>query len=329
MDLIDRYLTAVRRQLPRDNADDIVAELGDSLRSEAEDHERASGHLITEAELAALLKKRGHPWLLASRYQPKQYLIGPALFPFYLQALQIVVFWVVLPIVLFQGTFSAIFAADANASTWVREIISALFTKGWNAAIFAVGIVTIVFAILDHEKVRITLFDKWNPATLPEPSGERHVPRAETIFGLVFTLTFLTWWIGLVRIPEYFFEPHAGLRFAPAPIWATLYVPILLTAIAGAAVHVIDLVRPWRSVTVSVIDMTINAVNVAILAMILNAGEYVLVSGTGVTAEGFDRALWVNRSVAIGLGFIAVVIIFDICHELWRLRRARRTMVTV
>ena len=37
MDLIDRYLIAVRRQLPRDLQDDIARELGDSLRSEAED----------------------------------------------------------------------------------------------------------------------------------------------------------------------------------------------------------------------------------------------------------------------------------------------------
>lgn len=43
MDLIDRYLIAVRRQLPRHLQDDVIAELTDSLRSEAEDHERASG----------------------------------------------------------------------------------------------------------------------------------------------------------------------------------------------------------------------------------------------------------------------------------------------
>jgi hypothetical protein len=40
MDLIDRYLAAVRRHLPRPLQDDIVQELSDNLRSEAEERER-------------------------------------------------------------------------------------------------------------------------------------------------------------------------------------------------------------------------------------------------------------------------------------------------
>lgn len=59
IDLIDRYLIAVRRQLPRDLEADIASELADSLRSEAEEHERAAGRPLTPDEQAALLKKRG------------------------------------------------------------------------------------------------------------------------------------------------------------------------------------------------------------------------------------------------------------------------------
>jgi hypothetical protein len=102
MDLIDRYLVAVRRQLPLDMQDDIVQELSDSLRSEAEEHERVTGRPPSEDEQAALLKKRGHPWLMASRYLPQQQLIGPELYPYYRKALAFMIFWVVLPIVLFR-----------------------------------------------------------------------------------------------------------------------------------------------------------------------------------------------------------------------------------
>ena len=120
MDLIDRYLVAVRRQLPAALQDDIVQELGDSLRSEAEEHERRTGHPLTADEQAVLLKKRGHPWLMASRYLPQQQLIGPALFPYYRQALKIVVFWVVLPIVLFGGAINAIYSADSSMRLGAR-----------------------------------------------------------------------------------------------------------------------------------------------------------------------------------------------------------------
>ena len=67
MDLIDRYLTAVRRHLPRPKQDDIVSELSDSLRSEVEEREHALNRPLNEAEQAALLKQRGHPWLMANR----------------------------------------------------------------------------------------------------------------------------------------------------------------------------------------------------------------------------------------------------------------------
>src|SRR5688572_27523314 len=159
MDLIDRYLVAVRRQLPIGLQSDIVQELGDSLRSEAEEQQGQLGHPLTADEQAALLRKRGHPWLMANRYLPQQHLIGPALFPYYRQALKIVVFWVVLPIVLIAGAIHAVYSPDILRA-WGHALGGA-----WNGTIYAVGIVTIVFAVIDRQQVRINVLDNWNPAT--------------------------------------------------------------------------------------------------------------------------------------------------------------------
>ncbi len=324
MDLIDRYVIAVRRQLPGEIADDIVAELHDSLRSEAEDHERATGHPITEAEQSALLKKRGHPWLMASRYQPQQRLIGPELFPYYTQSVQIVVFWVVLPLVLFGTAIHAI-SSGGPVSEWFARAIS----SAWNGAIYAVGIVTIVFAILDHEKVRSTVLDNWNPAKLPEPAEGRVIPRSDTVIGLVFALTFLVWWTGLVRAPEFVVRPNDSITLSPAPIWATLFLPILLTTIASVGIYLVDLVRPWRTAAVSVADIITNLAGIAILVMVLRANEYVLVSGPGVLAEGVDRAYWVNQIVEWCLMIVGAIAIFDLCYEVWRVLKARGSAAVV
>ena len=117
---------------------------------------------------------------MASRYLPQQQLIGPALFPYYRQALKIVVFWVVLPIALFGGAISAIYSDDPTAG------LGRVLGAAWNGAIYAVGIVTIVFAILEHERVRITALDNWNPAKLPEPQPAARCRDRETVLGLVF-----------------------------------------------------------------------------------------------------------------------------------------------
>jgi hypothetical protein len=318
MDLIDRYLVAVRRQLPPDLQDDIIQELADSLRSEAEDQEQQSGHPLTTDEQAAMLKKRGHPWLMASRYLPQQQLIGPALFPYYRQALKIVVFWVVLPLVLFGGAIGAIYSGDPMGA-WDNVLGAA-----WNGAIYAVGIVTIVFAILDHEKLRITVLDSWNPARLREPQAGRPIPRSETVIGLIFSLTFLVWWVDLVRAPAIAFVDGDPVRFAPGPIWAQLYYPILASLVASVVIYLIDLVRPWRTRAVSAADIVLGLVNVAIVVVVLRGGPYVDVSADPQFAERAAAVTkWVNVSITWTFAVIGVVTIWDVLNETWKLTKSR------
>ena len=93
--------------------------------------------------------------------------------------------------------------------------------------------------------------------------------------GLVFTLTFLIWWTDLVRVPDFAFYDGDPVRFVPAPIWQELYYPILASLVASVGVYLIDLVRPWRTLTVSAVDLAINLLNIFIITLILRAGHYV------------------------------------------------------
>ena len=69
MTLVDRYLGAVKDNLPRAQRDDIIEELEDSLRSRIEDEAAARGRPLTEAEEAAILKGFGNPMAVAARYR--------------------------------------------------------------------------------------------------------------------------------------------------------------------------------------------------------------------------------------------------------------------
>src|ERR1700686_3233741 len=65
MELLDRYLQAVRFWLPRAQQNDIIAELGDDIRSQIEDRESALGRPLNEDEQVALLQQTGHPMRVA------------------------------------------------------------------------------------------------------------------------------------------------------------------------------------------------------------------------------------------------------------------------
>jgi len=316
MDLIDRYLAAVRRHLPRKLQDDVIQELSDNLRSEAEELEQEAGRALTADEQSALLKKQGHPWLMASRYLPQQQLIGPALFPYYRQALIIVLFWIVLPITIVVSAIAAIYS-DHPAQAWAHGLGAA-----WNGAIYAIGIVTIVFAVLERERVRFTALDKWDPSWLPTAPTGRTVPRGESVAGLVFGLFFLMWWLDLIHAPAITSWDGESVRFAPAAIWTTLSYPVLFSLSAACAIHVVDLIRPWRTIAVSLLDLALGIYNVIVVAIALRAGHFVEVIGDPARADKLTRAnYFVNAAVEWTLVVLGAVFILHMLHEIWLMAR--------
>jgi len=88
MELIERYLQAVKFALPQEQREDIIKELRDNLLSQIEEKEAELGHPLSEDEQVELLKKLGSPMRLASRYRKQQYMIGATMFPIYWKVLK-------------------------------------------------------------------------------------------------------------------------------------------------------------------------------------------------------------------------------------------------
>src|SRR5579862_1446482 len=84
-ELLDRYLHSVKTLLPPDKMDDIAAEIRSNLDSLAEDRAAELGRELRPEEMSAILKRHGHPMVVASRYRDPRArgLISPDLFPLY------------------------------------------------------------------------------------------------------------------------------------------------------------------------------------------------------------------------------------------------------
>jgi len=109
--LVDRYIYAIRRLLPRTQRDDIAAELREALESQVDSEESRSGRSLHGEEIAAILKRFGQPREVAARYGSQQYLIGPDVFPSYLMAVKIVL-WFMVPVTVFLVLLSIVTAED-------------------------------------------------------------------------------------------------------------------------------------------------------------------------------------------------------------------------
>jgi hypothetical protein len=230
-----------------------------------------------------------------------------------------VVFWVVLPIILFGGAISAIYS-DASIAGWFNHVIP----SAWNGAIYSVGIVTIVFAILEHEQVRLNVLDSWNPRRLPDPDEVRAVPRSESVIGLIVALTFLIWWTDTVRVPDLIFFNSEPARIVPGPMWAPLYWPILLSLLASIGIYLIDMIRPWRTTAVSLVDIAVGLVNIVIITIVLRANNYVQVQAPTEFVDNAARAeYYINNSIMVTFAVIGIITAWHVLYEIWRMVKAR------
>ena len=166
MELLDRYLHAVKFWLPRQQQDDIIAEISEDLRSQIEEREEQLGRKLDDNEVAALLRKRGRPLLVANGYSPQHSLIGPVLFPIYTLVLKIAALCFVIPRILVLIGF---FIFDPKYHT---EGLGALIVRTWSelwfGAFVTFGIVTLVFAVLERTQANSGWLEKWDPLKLPK-----------------------------------------------------------------------------------------------------------------------------------------------------------------
>ena len=250
MELLARYLTAVKFWLPKKQRDDIAAELGANLQAEIDDRASALGRPLTETEIAAMLKQHGSPLLVASRYQQEhrtvtfgRQLIGPIVFPFYWIALKVTLVLLVItglvPMFLFE-THGPPFAGLGYALVRIARF-----------SLPALLFVTLVFALIDFGLRKFDLLEKWGGKwdprhLLPADRQAKQVRRSSSIAGIIIQSIFIVWWWNHGSIP-YLIVTNAGAQVHLAPIVAALHLPILIIMFINLAQHWINLAEPnWR-----------------------------------------------------------------------------------
>ncbi|UZK65122.1 hypothetical protein [Sphingomonas sp. M1-B02] len=317
MDLIERYLGAVRWNLPAHRADDIVAELADLIAARIEDRAEALGRPLYSDEVSRLLKEFGHPLAVAGQYHDQRALIGVELFPFY---------WFVLKVVL--AVVLVIELVQAGGALVVGGDFTRTLMHGANALaqslIYNAALVTLAFAVVERLGWLDAYLAAWKPESLPDlgklrldlPPRKRWEPLFEACFGIAF----LIWWAGGFTFPV---MPHeAGLRIAAAPIWAGLYWPVALLVCARIALDLIAFLRPGWTPLRAALVLGWAAGTLWIAKILHEAGQIVSVIGSDrVKAARIQEHL--DRSLEIALIVTVAVTVIHCAKELYQLYRAR------
>jgi hypothetical protein len=290
MQLLDSYLRAVKRYLPRAQSSDIIKELSDDLRSQLEDQEAAAGRPLTDEEIAAFLKQHGDPMTVARRYRQDSpsltigwELIGPELFPMYLILLSI-------NLVITVAALAIVNLAMRTPITW-QTFALPLFIQ--------IVCVTLAFMVMNVVKRKFPQPWYYPPA---EMAAMMQIKRGYSISGLILWSPVLLWWLALPHFPSLILG-SAAAHLVLAPSWHNFYVPILLLVLASISQRVLNLFYPDSTWLLPVMRLLINAVSVPVLYFLLFKSQpLVVVAAAFQGIPQYEKlAEAVNGSLAWGV----------------------------
>jgi hypothetical protein len=334
IELVDRYLQAVRFWLPKTSKQaDLVAELGEDLRSQVEEKETEVGRPLDETEVGEILKRCGPPMVVAARIAPKRYLIGPTLYPIYEFVLKMALLWILVPVFLFiVGPVNL-----ANTGSW-GAAIGTTMANLWGALFISGGIITLVFVVLERTQPHISGSCKWEPSSLPPlEKQERKTSKVQTVCELVFGWIWTIWLLLLPHYPLLILGPAAAF-LKPAPIWQTFYLPIVLLAVFGLVRSGMILAKPQWDWFPSLSQLVQTALSLLVLNYILHAvgrmpgGDWhpfvMLADGVRDSAHYVKIAAMVNASILLSLAGTWLGLSIAIVVQSWEFMRSLRKRIS-
>jgi hypothetical protein len=210
-ELLDRYVHAVGEQLPRRIREDVKAELRSLLDEMLDDRARQSQR-APDLELAtAVLREFGEPDEVAARYRPRGYLIGPELYPTFLQVARIG-----LAVLIGLGGLIlalALWRSEAPLAQLGRTLWEVVLQIA-GLALMNLGLLVLIFAGLERWSARhpsATAPATWNPLDLPAVEDPDRVERGSLIATICFN-------IGLIVLLD-FFPGVVAVFFIDDGVW--------------------------------------------------------------------------------------------------------------
>jgi hypothetical protein len=313
MSLLDRYLHAVQQHLTAAQQDDIIAELGEDLRARFDERQAELGRPLTEDEEAALLAPYGRPLLMAAKFRRTQFLIGPALLPYYWTTLKLAFSVAVIVI-------ASLAVALAIAGRPAGDVLALLLKAPVSAAFQVFTWVTLVFAVIELTAGRVREWDRWDPRSLPRDTAPvRPASRVEVGLDLVFSAVFLVFWTALPRWDFLRTLADSGLEMSPA--WSGFYVPVLVLVLASMAAKSVILLRPGWARFRLMTGVAGTLASLVVLSLLLRVGDLVVASPPAaehaqVLVRVVNMALRVSFVVAIVINCVTTAL------DVWRYLRA-------
>ncbi len=318
--LTENYIYACTKRLPRRYREDIAKELGTLIDDMLA--ERCGDLPPSEKDLRVVLTEIGTPMEVHSKYapHPDRALIGPPYYTHYIFILQIVLCCVAfgLTVAHIIGGMAGAYAFDiAGVFTW----LASLFGGG----LFAFTFVTLLFAFFSYRGVSIFEFSNLNDLP-PAPKRSVHIPRWESIAGMVMTAVFLLIFIAIPQIIALYYN-GVSTPFFNLTVLREKWIYFLLfgaISITNEALRLID-----RRYTTRVMLWGVGGnIASAFLAVLIFADGRIVNPAFGTALSGFigDNGFVTSMFTRFHLFFVGVILfalVLETSETLYRYFRGK------
>ena len=322
MELLDRYLQAVRRHLPWKRQEDIIAELRANLESQLDEKEGELGRPMTPTEAEQWIKDLGSPSQMASHYEPQRYLIGPAVFPAYVHVLRLAATWAAV-LYLVVSAISLVTGTTLNADAVAHVVFNLPFV-----IVQVVAWVTLVFAVIEFTAAHFPdkcpsiagFHANWTPRDLPplepvEAAGRKRRTYAVAMIETAFGFVVLGWLLLVPQNPYLMFGPGvAYLKASPymlAPVWMTAYWWIVGLNAVQLTWRCVDLLRgTWQKPDRAqhIVVKTIGLIPLLILANVHDRAYLLLKRPDLASASSGAAVSGANQGIHTLILFLCVIV---------------------
>jgi len=329
IEMVNRYIYAVMQYLPHKQKADLERE----LRSLIEDmiEERAAGGADDRTATEEVLKELGHPRALAAKYRSgPTYLIGPAVFDFYVLLLKVV-------LISALASLTVVFAIELILSPFaIGKHFAGYIVSLIQTSIQVFGWVTFSCAVIEYAGVKIPEVrakKDWKPSQLPPvPDPAASIKQGEPIFAIILHVLFLVFFtfslhlFGVVRMVEG--EAPTVVPFLNNEVFRG-YLP-LIWGLAAAGIFLESwklIARKWKtSIIAAQMLYFVAAYAVAVYLFtnpqIWNSAFMETLAGQGAFAENSElyntvANIW-NWSQDAILVLLAIGTIFEIVRLAWK-----------
>lgn len=340
MELLDQYLEAVRKHLPWQGQDDILAELSANLEAQLEDKEAELGRPLTNEEAQEWLKRLGPPIQMAARYQRQQYLIGPAVFPIYWYVLRLTMAWCAAIYVIAKAVQIAATGLGAGA------LIGAALNLAWVLLING-AVVTLIFAVTEQVGMRgagkctgVMKPPAWMSGVTPPfeqaPGAKKKRSYASALAEVIFGYVFFVWLLLIAHYPFLLLGPGASyletLPYQLAAVWWPFYWCVV--AINGVELiwKTVDLARgAWQNQRRArhLVERSLSLIPLGVLLFAPDGALFLLKNPAADAAAHGGQLAAANSGIHVALTIAFAIVALQLAWsairislEAWRSRAA-------